>query len=116
MRLLAIAIAIALVSCVTTGCFVFDELDSGLAIMDQHSRKKPEEPKPAAQPSDSSGSSFLSGIDVAGQFRKFQDKVGEAMAKPPDPDNTLVHCEVEGRVRFTRKYDCQALGGRLVMR
>jgi hypothetical protein len=111
-----LVIVLAFVSCLTSGCFVFDELDSGSELMDQHSRKKSEEPKPAPQASGSSGSSLLSGIDAAGGIRMIQDKVDEAMAKPPDPNNTMVGCEVEGRLRYTRKYDCQALGGRLVMR
>ena len=111
-----LVIAIALVSCVTSGCFVNDELDSGVAIMDQHSRKKPGEPQQDTAASSSSGSNFLSGIDAAGKLQKMKDSIDEAMAKPPDPDNTMVTCDVDGAVRYTRKYDCQALGGRLVMR
>jgi hypothetical protein len=112
----ALIIAIALVTCVTSGCFIADELDSGSKIMDQHSRKKAGEPQQNTAASSSSGSKFLSGIDAGGQLQKMKDSIDEALAKPPDPENTLVSCEVEGTIRYTRKYDCQALGGRLVMR
>ena len=111
-----LALAIFVVTFVTSGCFVADELDQGSKIMDQHSGKKQEEPKPGSDASSSSGSSFFSGVDAGGKLQKIQEKYEEATAKPPDPNNTMVQCEVEGRVRFTRKYDCQALGGRLVMR
>jgi hypothetical protein len=112
----ALVLAIALVTCVTSGCFVADELDSGSKIMDQNARTKPGEPQQNTAASSSSGSKFLSGIDAGGQLQKMKDSIDEALAKPPDPDNTLVSCDVEGAIRYTRKYDCQALGGRLVMR
>ena len=114
MRLLVLAIL--LVSFVTSGCFVADELNQGSKIMDQHSGKKPKAPESDSEASSASGSSFISGFDAGKKLEKIQDKYDEVTAKPPDPNNTMVQCQVEGRVRFTRKYDCQALGGRLVMR
>lgn len=97
-----------LLSVATTGCFVLDELNGGKAL---------DVPKPKPkQGGKSDGSNFSqmfeSGSEVLGEIKV---KVADAMKPAPDPDNTIIRCQVEGRVQFKRKYDCQVIGG-IVMR
>lgn len=105
-------LAIASLVLLSSGCFVFEEIDNGLETMRKHS------PEPKASPAkvvaDDSGLSFAAlrerGKNALGEL---SGRVEEAMQKEPDPDNAVVKCEIEGRVDFTRKFDCQSRGGRV---
>jgi hypothetical protein len=101
-----------------TGCFVADELDSGEQIMNHNSaRAKNKKPEPAQTAGNESGSTLESLRNMSsGAFGSMKEKIEEATKKEPDPSNTIVQCRVDGRTEFKRKYDCQSLGGRIVMR
>jgi hypothetical protein len=93
-----------------TGCFVFDELDAGKEMFSP--------PKPAkGKKADGNGGGGFSQMleNGAETFGEVKVKVAEAMKPEPDPDNTIIRCEVEGRTQFTRKHDCMVAGG-IVMR
>jgi hypothetical protein len=103
-----------LIAAPSGGCFVFEEIDHGLAEMDRLSPRGKEAPKVPAG-SEQEKTSILAawkekGLGAVGFV---QEKVDEALEKEPDPDNTIVSCWVEGRAHFTHKYDCQAMGGRI---
>ncbi len=94
----------------STGCFILDELDGGEAV---HAPKQKAAPKANAKGESGdlsrmfeNGSEALVGI---------KGKVKEAMKPAPDPDNTIIRCQVEGRSQYTRKHDCLVIGG-IVMR
>ena len=36
----------------------------------------------------------------------------EEEARPPDPNDGIVRCDVRGQLSFTRKSDCRLRGGR----
>ena len=101
-----------------TGCFVFDEIDKGQEEMRKHSpaaKNKPVDQADAKQ--DGDGFSFA-GLRKKGAsaFGDLSGRVEEALQPAPDPDNVVVSCNLEGRVEFTRKFDCQSRGGRVLSR
>ncbi len=117
MRSVLASLFLALVLCTgTTGCFILDELNKGEALQNQHSEHRGASSKQAAaakgKQADSGG---LGGLG-AGAIGQLQEKLEEAMEREPDPDNTIIRCRQDGRVEFTRKFDCQAGGGQVVMR
>ena len=111
-------VLLLLVICLfASGCFVFDEIDSGKAIMEKNS------PKPkAGGPNAKAGSAQAKAIAKAkaGSPRQKGGKDWWATAKsidaPTDVDpadaSTPVSCEVRGSTRFMRRGDCLSQGGR----
>jgi hypothetical protein len=115
MKRLAVLLLICLLS---SGCFVFDEIDAGKAQMDKNS------PKPKAPPP---GPDAKAGGKATAQARAKAGTPGHKAGKdwwataksidaptdvdPGDP-NTPVSCQVRGSTRFMRRGDCLSQGGR----
>ena len=99
-----------LLALATSGCWVLDEIDAAQEL--NPSPKKKVEAKPEKGEERSFAQMLEGGTATLGEIK---GKVHEAMKPPPDPDNTIIRCEVDGRSQFTRKHDCMALGG-IVMR
>jgi hypothetical protein len=110
-------LAVLLVVCLLgSGCFVFDEIDAGKAIMEKNS------PKPkAGGPNAKAGSAKANAIAKAkaGTPRQKAGKDWWSTAKsiepatdvvPGDP-STPVSCKVHGSTRFMRRGDCLSQGG-----
>lgn len=101
-----------------TGCFVFEEIDKGMAIMEHNSPQK----KPAAESGDTKneagGKLSLAALRKTSVelFNDLSIRVEEALKKAPDPEDVVVNCVIEGRTEFTRKFDCQSRGGRVALR
>ena len=115
-RLLLIAFA----SFWLTGCFVFEELRKGDALIEQHSSRwrKKKEAEAASQAEAAEAKAAKSGPPI--EWTKTKDRLAEwwdeALEEEPiepDPDDHIVGCEVKGQVRFTRKSQCEIYGGRL---
>ena len=91
---------VLLVACVfASGCFVFDELDSGKKIMDQNSPAKPAA-APAQKPAaPQAGANWWANA--------------KALSGPPADDgkNPVVVCTVGKSTGFMHKLDCQSQGG-----
>jgi len=109
-----LTIGVACFGLLANGCFIFEEIDSGMATMKKHSHS----PATAAKkPEAESGLSFASlkerGEDV---MKDLSGRLEEAFEKEPDAANGVVRCAIEGRLEFTRKYDCQSRGGRIASR
>jgi hypothetical protein len=97
-----------LLACVfASGCFVFDELDSGKAIMDKNAPQKPAAAEEkasadkAAKPAGATWWSTARSIDT-----------GPAAAADPGDPNAPVACKIAGSTRFMRRGDCLSQGGR----
>jgi hypothetical protein len=110
MHRLAIAIAAVFL---LSGCFVLDELEKGEAIIDAHSpnrkkRMKEEEEALAKTEAEKQPS-------ASQQMAKWWDNARSIGPRPDDkPDaDPMVSCTIAGGVRFTRRSDCLAGGGRL---
>lgn len=103
-----------------SGCFVFDEIDQGVAIMEHHSsaaKQAPAETDAAKKAGKDGGFSLASLREKgAGAFSDLSGRVEQALKKAPDPENVVVSCHIEGRVEFARKFDCQSRGGRVALR
>lgn len=98
-----------------TGCFVLDEIDKGQEELRKHS---PEAKKMGRVEKDESGGISLAALreKSAGAIEGISGRVEQALASEPDPANVVVTCAIEGRTEFTRKFDCQTRGGRVIPR
>jgi hypothetical protein len=110
---------IALASFWLTGCFVFEELRKGDAIIEAHSSRwrKKKEADETAQVEAAAAKAAKAGppIEWAKTKERLADWWEEAIEEEPiepDPDDHIVGCEVKGQVRFTRKSQCEIYGGR----
>ena len=112
-------IAIVLLVWLCPGCFAFEELEKGEALMDQYggrdASESPAEQKTAggrARDSREVGSYGLAAWTdkVEGWWQAAWER------KPPerDPDDIVVRCELGPALRFTRKSDCITRGGRIL--
>ncbi len=102
-----------------SGCFVLEELDKADALIDQHSprnrQRQEEAAKKKARKAEKEKGSLLA--DVQGRFASLVDWVKDtAKGSPPerDADDTVVRCQISGRLHFTRKSDCQIRGGTVI--
>jgi hypothetical protein len=105
-------LAMLLIVCLLgSGCFVFDEIDSGKAIMDKNS------PKKAGAPAKAGAGAPTGKAGTPGQkASKDWWATAKSIEAPTDVDpadpNTPVSCEVRGSTRFMRRGDCLSQGGR----
>ncbi len=96
------------------GCFVFEELDAGRKLMEQHSpktaKKKPEPAKAGA--SNPSGAGDDGGLlaQLRGWLAERSARAGSERPQH-DPDDVPVRCRIGSRTHFVRKSDCQLRGG-----
>ena len=111
---LRLVIALAALS-FGSGCFVLDEIDSG---QEQMRKNSPEGKNIARVEKDAEGGISLAALRErsAGAIEGISGRVEEALAKEPDPSNVVVQCAIDGRTEFTRKFDCQTRGGRVISR
>ena len=105
-----LAVIVAAWAC--QGCFVFDEIDKGMEMMDKHS---PKERDAAPEPIGSAHASrAATGKEEPGLFARLEKWWEEkSKPKPPqrDPSDVVVRCEIAGAMHFTRKSDCRIRGG-----
>ena len=96
----------------STGCFVFDEIDKGQQIMKQHSghaaeRKAAESAEEAAPVEEDEGPGLLARIQA------FWEQRNEESAPERSPDDEIVTCDLGGDTTFTYQSDCLSRGGRI---
>jgi hypothetical protein len=107
MRVLATFFALILAS----GCFVADEIDSGLATL-------PSRPKPAQEePEEAPATPTRSGPEEPGFFSVLVGMIEEELEPeppPPDPDDRPVRCWLKGKQLFSSRRDCLSRGGKAV--
>lgn len=95
--LLAVALSLVL----GTGCFVFEELDSGMKELERFDGKaQPEPAQPATTP--------------AQQAKKpasdWWQKARTLGSEPSDAE--IVRCELDGSAQFMKREDCLGRGGK----
>ncbi len=101
---------IALIACLTQGCFVWEELEKGEAIMDAHRPRNLDDPKePAAVAPDEDESNLIASLSQT--LNEWWTSATEPSAPERDPGDVPVRCEINGRMQFTRKSDCSLRGG-----
>lgn len=102
-----------LVCVLSTGCFVFDELDAGMEIMDSHTshaNKKREAEKKAAKAG--KGDADEKPPTYAGAVQDWFQNAKTLGPREPSGDDPLIQCALGGSTRFMRQSDCVSQGGR----
>jgi len=105
-------IAAALIASLCLGCFITDELDKSMDLM-EHPRfgdaPAKEEPAPAARTSKRS----LPKVDPSAAAAKakswWQEKARTLGSE--EIDESLVRCELRGKSQFMRREECRSRGG-----
>jgi hypothetical protein len=108
-KLLVLALSVA-IGLVLTGCWVFDEIDSGMEQIDKYAAsnsskgKSKEKAETAAAPAPREDA-------VAEYFRK-EDEAGTTRTiSPGQVSEGIVKCRIGGSTQFMTKDACAARGG-----
>lgn len=114
MRLWVLLLAAILCS----GCFVFDEIDAGMELMEKHSPKasKSKQAQKAPEPASQKKGLRAWWDEQKALALERRARREEAAKPPPDPEDALVSCRVSGKIQFVRGKDCQNRGGTVVGR
>jgi hypothetical protein len=91
------------------GCFVLDEIDQGVAIMDSHT---PDSQKAkalgAAENSDGTPKSARERLN---EYYAKQRAKASTSATTAEPGDKIGRCQIRGAIHFTRRSDCRLRGG-----
>lgn len=90
-----------------TGCFVFDEIDSGMESMEKNS---PQGAKKAEAPAGEDPNKPATGSAWWSSAKSIERRSEDENADPADPKK-LVSCRISGASRFMRRGDCLSQGG-----
>lgn len=104
-----------LASLALSGCFVFDEIQKGIDLMDEHSAADSSEKTKQAE-AENTPETESKLPELQAKLAKWWSSALEEEPPPPGADNGIVRCDVHGKVSFTRASDCTIRGGRLVSR
>ncbi len=104
MRLLVVS----LFSCLCFGCFVFDEIDAGMDILEQHSPKD-DESETAARSGESRSKSKSPRRESDGWWKRARSL---APGTSSEAKSDIVRCQIDGAVHYTSKSNCRLRGGR----
>ena len=97
---------LSLVALLSSGCFVFEEIDKGMEIMEAHTPASKRKQAEEAQ------------VPEGEKPPTYAEKVGSWFenAKSLSPHESsgepLISCRAGGRTLFTKRADCLARGGR----
>ena len=100
-----------LVGLLCGGCFVLDEIDQGLAVMDSHtpdSEKVKTEAVGSTTNADGSAKSARKRLD---EYYAKQRATAPESTKTADPGDEIGRCRIRGTTHFTRRSDCRLRGG-----
>lgn len=98
-----------------SGCFVFDEIQRGIDLMDEHApiARAKEATHAEAQGSPESESMLP---HYRAQLAKWWNSALEEESPARDPNDGIVRCVVHDKLSFTRESDCAIRGGRILGR
>jgi len=92
-----------------SGCFVFDELDAGMEIMESHTPADKKKAKQAGQKAEGEKPpTYQESLQAWWGEAKSINVSKEARLAEDDP---MVPCKHQGKTVFTRRSDCVARGG-----
>jgi len=113
----ASVVALGLALCLCTGCFVFDEIDSGRELMKKHSGQNPHverEPDPVSEPEDAEPEETGEGPGLLARVQQLIQDYREPDEPERAPDDEIVRCELEDGLTFTHESDCLSRGGSIL--
>jgi len=96
----------------STGCFVFDEIDKGQQIMKQHSGRHPE-PEHAESDAAEAEAAADEGPGLLARIQAYWDEKRAPRAPERSEDDDIVTCELGDGTTFTYHSDCLSRGGRI---
>jgi hypothetical protein len=103
------------VACVglSTGCFVFDELDKGSKELDKHSATRNDKVKKQEAAAAKAAGPAKAEDPNAKQKTWWERARTISAADKPQTDNPHVRCKVQGKELFMLQSDCVSQGGRV---
>ncbi|HVN40708.1 MAG TPA: hypothetical protein VMW19_21280 [Myxococcota bacterium] len=109
MRLRTRVVVLALVAQLTSGCFVFDELDKGNKELDHYSAARNEK----AREKQAEAAKAAPGQPEQGEKKKnwWETARSLSVAEKTPSDNPHVRCRVGGKDTFMLQSDCVSQGG-----
>jgi hypothetical protein len=109
-RLALIGLATALG--LSTGCFVFDEIDKGQAIMKQHSGRHPEREHAESDAAEAEEAAD-EGPGLLARVKAYWDEKRSPSEPERSDDDHIVTCELGDDTTLTYHSDCLSRGGRI---
>jgi hypothetical protein len=98
-------VLVLLLSALCSGCFVFDELDAGMEIMEAHTPTDKKKPADAAKGEEEKPPTYNE--SVTGWF----ENATTLGPRKQGGDNPMIQCKLGGSTRFTKRTDCLTQGG-----
>lgn len=110
MRALVLALSVLLCS----GCFVSDELDKAVALIDQHGNKGKHKKANAEAEAEAEelAAAQKEGPGFFDEIVSWAEEQLEEPPPPPDPADFPVRCWIRGKEQFRTRWDCESRGGR----
>lgn len=93
-----------------SGCFVFDEIDAGMEIMDAHSPKANKNKQKAAAPQ-ADGEKPPTYQQMVHSWWKDAKTISVSPVDREESDDPMIACSHAGKTVFTKHSDCVARGG-----
>jgi hypothetical protein len=100
-------VLVLLLSALCAGCFVFDEIDAGMEIMEAHTPADKKKPAAAAKAEADGEKPPTYNESVQGWF----ENAKTLAPRKEGGDNPMVQCKLGGSTRFTKRTDCRTQGG-----
>jgi hypothetical protein len=112
-------LVVTLLASLCQGCFVFEEIEKGQQIMDQHSpkvraMKEQKEKETAASKTARAGARQEEEGGILDDLQQWWQKSREPAPPERGPDDVVVRCQIGGSMHFMRKSNCKIRGGRVI--
>jgi hypothetical protein len=102
-------LALALPLWFGSGCFVFDEIDAGMEIMEAHSPKSNKAKKKADAPDE--GEKPPTYQQLVQSWWKDAKTLSVSPVDREESDDPMIPCAHAGKTVYTKRSDCVARGG-----
>lgn len=112
MRLLVLAIALALAAGLSSGCFILDLLDEGMEEMERYS---PSARTAAREREEKEATEARERVSRRQKREPRENWWAKARSLSPQPtDDRVVRCQIGEATHFTSRSDCELRGGRVI--
>ena len=108
-------VACALAAAPLSGCFVLDEIDKGMEMMEAHTPRDQKKKDPAADLRRGGGGGHLGARQRLADYYAEQRAKAAPRSTSRDPKGQMVRCNIGGATHFMRKLDCEVRGGRVAL-
>lgn len=104
------AVGLGLLLWLSTGCFVFDEIDQGRALMEKHSGASPHGGREVERAPEAEEAAE-EGVGLLARVQQFVEDVRQPAAAERAEDDEIVRCDLEDGLTYTYESDCLSRGG-----